>query len=53
VEVEGSIEARDCAVRFVHGGRTVAIATIYRDTQNLEAELAMEGAAESGIAAQA
>jgi NADPH-dependent 2,4-dienoyl-CoA reductase/sulfur reductase-like enzyme len=53
VEVDGSIEGRDCAVRFVLGGRTAAVATIYRDTQNLEAELAMEGAAASGIAAKA
>jgi NADPH-dependent 2,4-dienoyl-CoA reductase/sulfur reductase-like enzyme/nitrite reductase/ring-hydroxylating ferredoxin subunit len=44
VEVDGSIEARDCAVRFVQNGRTVAVATIYRDVQNLEAELAIEGA---------
>jgi hypothetical protein len=44
VEVDGSIEARDCAVRFVQDGRTVAVATIYRDIQNLEAELAVEGA---------
>ena len=53
IEVDGSIEARDCAVRFVHGGRTVAVATIYRDAQNLEAELAMEGAAGSGVSANA
>jgi apoptosis-inducing factor 3 len=53
IEVEGSIEARDCAVRFVHSGRIVAVATIYRDAQNLEAELAMEGAAGSGISASA
>jgi NADPH-dependent 2,4-dienoyl-CoA reductase/sulfur reductase-like enzyme len=45
VEVDGSIEARDCVVRFVHRGRTVAVATIYRDVQNLQAELAMEEAA--------
>jgi apoptosis-inducing factor 3 len=44
VEVDGSIEARDCAVRFLLGGRTAAIATIYRDVQSLQAELAMEGA---------
>ena len=53
VEVDGSIEGRDCAVRFIHGGRPVAIATIYRDVQSLEAELSMEGAADSGIAAKA
>jgi len=40
--VDGSIAARDCAVRFKRGGRTLAVATIYRDCQSLEAELAME-----------
>ncbi|HZB27766.1 MAG TPA: FAD-dependent oxidoreductase [Gemmatimonadales bacterium] len=44
VQVEGSIEARDCAVRFVKGGRTLAVATIYRDRESLEAEVAMEHA---------
>lgn len=44
IEVEGSIAAKDCAVRFVRGGRTLAVATIYRDRQSLEAEVAMEGA---------
>ncbi len=53
IEVDGSIEARDCAVRFVRSGRTAAVATIYRDAQNLEAELAMEGAASSGVSANA
>ncbi len=44
IEIEGSIAARDCATRFVRGGRTLAVATIYRDRQSLEAELAMEHA---------
>ena len=44
IEVDGSIAARDCAVRFKRGGRTLAVATIYRDRQSLEAELAMEQA---------
>ena len=44
IEVEGNIAARDCAVRFVHGGRALAVATIYRDRQSLEAEVAMERA---------
>jgi len=44
IEVEGSIDARGCAVRFVRGGRTLAVATIYRDRQSLEAEAAMERA---------
>ncbi len=44
IEVEGSITAKDCAVRFVRGGRALAVATIYRDRQSLEAEVAMERA---------
>jgi apoptosis-inducing factor 3 len=44
IEVDGSIEARDCAVRFKRGGRTLAVATIYRDRQSLDAEVAMEQA---------
>lgn len=45
IEVEGNLDARDCAVRFVSGGRTLAVATIYRDRQSLEAEVEMEHAA--------
>ncbi|HEU4680205.1 MAG TPA: FAD-dependent oxidoreductase [Gemmatimonadales bacterium] len=44
VQIEGSIEARDCAVRFLKGRRTLAVATIYRDRESLEAEVAMEHA---------
>jgi apoptosis-inducing factor 3 len=44
IEVEGSIDAKDCAVRFMRGNRSLAVATIYRDRQSLEAEVAMEQA---------
>jgi apoptosis-inducing factor 3 len=44
VEVDGDISARDCAVRFMRDGRTLAVATIYRDRESLEAELALEQA---------
>jgi NADPH-dependent 2,4-dienoyl-CoA reductase/sulfur reductase-like enzyme len=44
LDLEGSIEAKDCAVRFVGDGRTLAVATIYRDRQSLEAEVEMEHA---------
>jgi NADPH-dependent 2,4-dienoyl-CoA reductase/sulfur reductase-like enzyme/nitrite reductase/ring-hydroxylating ferredoxin subunit len=44
IEVEGNIEARDCAVRFVRENRTLAVATIYRDRQSLEYEAEMEHA---------
>jgi apoptosis-inducing factor 3 len=42
IEVAGDIEAKDCAVRFVRNNRALAVATIYRDRESLEAELEME-----------
>jgi apoptosis-inducing factor 3 len=43
VEIEGSLDAQDCAVSYKQGGKTVAVATIGRDTQSLQFEAAMEG----------
>jgi apoptosis-inducing factor 3 len=42
IQIDGNIEGRDCAVRFLRGDRPLAVATIYRDRESLEAELAME-----------
>jgi apoptosis-inducing factor 3 len=42
--VEGDIKARDCLVRYRRGGKVLAVASIYRDLENLKAELAMETA---------
>ena len=42
VVIDGSLEALDCSVEYRRGGRTLAIATIGRDRQNLEAEARME-----------
>ena len=44
VDIDGSLAARDCRVSYVRGGRTLAVATIGRDLQSLEAERAMERA---------
>ncbi len=44
VAIEGSLADRDCAVTYTRGGRTLAVATISRDTQSLLAERAMERA---------
>jgi NADPH-dependent 2,4-dienoyl-CoA reductase/sulfur reductase-like enzyme/nitrite reductase/ring-hydroxylating ferredoxin subunit len=44
LEVDGNIAARDCTVRFKRAGRVLAVATIYRDRQSLEAEVQMEQA---------
>jgi NADPH-dependent 2,4-dienoyl-CoA reductase/sulfur reductase-like enzyme/nitrite reductase/ring-hydroxylating ferredoxin subunit len=45
IAIEGEIAARDCLLRFKREGRTLAVASIFRDTASLEAELAMERAA--------
>jgi NADPH-dependent 2,4-dienoyl-CoA reductase/sulfur reductase-like enzyme/nitrite reductase/ring-hydroxylating ferredoxin subunit len=44
VEIEGRLNpnGRDCAVTYKRRGRTLAVATISRDLQNLQAEAAME-----------
>ncbi|HWF64722.1 MAG TPA: FAD-dependent oxidoreductase, partial [Rhizomicrobium sp.] len=43
--VEGDLKAKDGLVRFRKGGRTLAVASLFRDRESLEAELAMERAA--------
>ncbi|MBR0717476.1 FAD-dependent oxidoreductase [Bradyrhizobium liaoningense] len=42
IEVDGSIAGRDCLLRYRKGGRVLAVASIYRDLDNLKAELVME-----------
>ena len=44
IAVDGNIAARDCVLRYKRGGRVLAVASIYRDRQSLEAEVAMERA---------
>ena len=42
VEINGSLDARDCAVTYKKGGRALAVVTIFRDLQSLQAEADME-----------
>jgi NADPH-dependent 2,4-dienoyl-CoA reductase/sulfur reductase-like enzyme/nitrite reductase/ring-hydroxylating ferredoxin subunit len=42
IAVEGDVAARDCLLRYKAKGRTLAVASIYRDAANLQAEVAME-----------
>ena len=42
IGVEGDIAAKDCLVRYKRGGRTLAVASIFRDAQSLEAEANFE-----------
>ena len=34
--------SRDCLLRYKHEGRVLAVASIFRDVDSLQAELAME-----------
>ena len=42
VRIDGTLASHDCAVTYTRAGRTLAVATIFRDRQSLQAELEME-----------
>ncbi|MER9018389.1 FAD-dependent oxidoreductase [Mesorhizobium sp. M0898] len=42
IAVDGDIAAKDCLLRFKREGRTLAVASIFRDVESLEAEVEME-----------
>lgn len=42
IEIDGSLDARDCAVTYKKAGRILAVATVSRDLHSLAAEAAME-----------
>jgi len=42
IAIDGSLERRDCAVRYSLGDRVAAVATVSRNLASLEAERAME-----------
>jgi NADPH-dependent 2,4-dienoyl-CoA reductase/sulfur reductase-like enzyme len=44
IAIEGDVKSRDCLLRYKHNGRVLAVASIFRDVENLQAELAMEWA---------
>ena len=41
LDVEGNIAANDCLLRFKRNGRVRAVASIFRDVESLQAEIAM------------
>jgi NADPH-dependent 2,4-dienoyl-CoA reductase/sulfur reductase-like enzyme/nitrite reductase/ring-hydroxylating ferredoxin subunit len=51
VDVSGDLHARDAAIAYRKGGKTLAIATVGRDGVALEAESAMERADEAALRA--
>jgi len=42
IDIDGDVMKRDCAVRYKLGGKTLAVASIYRDKDSLEASAEME-----------
>jgi NADPH-dependent 2,4-dienoyl-CoA reductase/sulfur reductase-like enzyme len=40
--IEGDIASRDCLLRYERNGRVLAVASIYRDVESLQAEVTME-----------
>jgi apoptosis-inducing factor 3 len=44
IAVEGDVAGRDCVLRYKRAGRVLAVASIYRDSDSLGAEVAMEQA---------
>jgi NADPH-dependent 2,4-dienoyl-CoA reductase/sulfur reductase-like enzyme/nitrite reductase/ring-hydroxylating ferredoxin subunit len=44
IAVDGDIKAKDCLLRYKRKGRVLAVASIFRDVESLQAELAMERA---------
>ncbi len=42
ISVDGDIKSKDCLLRYKKKGRVLAVASIFRDVENLRAELAME-----------
>jgi len=44
VTIDGSLDARDAAVSFMRGGRKLAVATVSRDRESLQAEVELEQA---------
>ncbi|HVV60535.1 MAG TPA: FAD-dependent oxidoreductase [Pseudolabrys sp.] len=46
IEIDGEVAKRDCVVRYKQGGRVMAVASIYRDKNSLEAGVMLEKQAE-------
>jgi NADPH-dependent 2,4-dienoyl-CoA reductase/sulfur reductase-like enzyme/nitrite reductase/ring-hydroxylating ferredoxin subunit len=42
IAINGDLKSKDCLLRYKRNGRVLAVASIFRDVENLRAELAME-----------
>jgi len=48
IDIDGDIAGKDCLLRFKRNGRVLAVASIFRDVDNLRAEFAMETTVAAG-----
>jgi NADPH-dependent 2,4-dienoyl-CoA reductase/sulfur reductase-like enzyme/nitrite reductase/ring-hydroxylating ferredoxin subunit len=48
IAIDGSIPGKDCLLKYRKAGRVLAVASIYRDLDNLKAELEMERSRAAG-----
>lgn len=51
IAIDGDIPSKDCLLRFKRNGRVLAVASIFRDIESLQAEVMMERDAASKVAA--
>jgi NADPH-dependent 2,4-dienoyl-CoA reductase/sulfur reductase-like enzyme len=42
ITIDGDIKGKDCLLRYKRNGRVLAVASVFRDVDNLQAELSME-----------
>jgi NADPH-dependent 2,4-dienoyl-CoA reductase/sulfur reductase-like enzyme len=49
IDVSGDVAARDCSVAFRKDGKTLAVASVGRDLENLEAAAALERGDEAAL----
>jgi NADPH-dependent 2,4-dienoyl-CoA reductase/sulfur reductase-like enzyme len=42
IDIDGDLTKRDCVLRYRKGGRVLAVASVYRDKESLEAGVSME-----------
>ena len=47
IDIDGSVADKDCVLRYKRNGRVLAVSSIYRDLDSLQAEVAMERASGS------
>jgi NADPH-dependent 2,4-dienoyl-CoA reductase/sulfur reductase-like enzyme len=47
IAIDGDVKAKDCVLRYRRNGRVLAVSSIYRDVDSLQAELEMERATSS------